>query len=277
MAGTDPSTTPGSDAGPVFRPVRTLRAFEEVCEQIRRQVADGTLQPGQRLPGEKELAEQFSISRSGVREALRSLEVAGVVESRTGVNGGVFIRRAGSTEGIAQAVRDLVGLGQIPTASVIEARIELTNVAIRLACERATEAELDAIEADIEYHAELFRQGRGSRNTRLVGEFYRLLARATHNEVIVMLVDSLSEIVRTLLARIDPKPLEEMVQVRRQVLSHLRARDAAKACAVMTAHQQQLVDYLEAFSRAPAATAADPPAPSPTQAPTTAPVKRVRR
>lgn len=235
-------------AQPLFQPVRTRRAFEAVCDQIRRQVADGTLQPGHRLPGERELAEQFDISRSGVREALRSLEQAGLVEARTGVNGGFYIR-SGEPEGITQAVRDMVALGQMPTASVTEARIELTNVALRLACQRASEAELDAIEADIDFHAELFRHGRGSRNVRSVGEFYRLLARATHNEVIVMLVDALSEVVRTLLARIDPKPREDMISVRRKVLRHLRARDADKACAAMTLHLKHLNEYLEQQSR----------------------------
>ncbi|MEO8296315.1 MAG: FCD domain-containing protein [Burkholderiales bacterium] len=249
----DPKTmvilAPQPQGGPVFEPVRTRRAFEAVCDQIRQQVAAGTLQPGRRLPGDKELAEQFSISRSGVREALRSLEMAGVVESRTGVNGGVFIR-SGSTEGIAQAVRDLVGLGQVPTASVIEARIELMNVAIRLACERATEAELDAIEADIDRLEQLFRQGRGTRNVRLLNEFYRLLARATHNEVIVMLVDSLTQIVRTLLARIDPlKPQDNLIAERRKVLHHLRARDASGASTAMAQQQQQLIDYLEMHER----------------------------
>jgi DNA-binding FadR family transcriptional regulator len=244
-----------------FRPVRTRRAFEGVCDQIRRQVADGTLQPGHRLPGEKELAEQFRIPRSAVREALRSLEGAGVVEARTGLNGGVFIK-TGTTEGIAQAVRDMVGLGQVPTASVIEARIELTSVAIRLACERATAAELDAIEADIDYHEELFLIKGGSRNTRKLGEFYRLLARATHNEVILMLVDSLSEIVRTLLARIDPKPREDMIQVRRTVLRHMRARDARRAVAAMIAHQQQLAAYLEEIDREKAAAQPDAAAPA---------------
>ena len=232
-------------AAPVFEPVRTRRTFEAVCDQIRRHVADGSLQPGHRLPGERELAEQFDISRSGVREALRSLELAGIVVARTGVNGGFFIRSGGS-DGIAQAVRDMVALGQVPTASVTEARIELTCVAIRLACQRATDAELDAIEADIDHHTALFRQSGGSRDLRSVGEFYRLLARATHNEVIVMLVDALSEIVRTLLARIDPKPREDIIAVRRQVLQHIRARNADRACDAMAAHLRHLNDYLEA-------------------------------
>lgn len=243
----DPAlVTPG---GPIFQPVRTRRTFEAVCDEIRRQVSNGSLQPGHRLPGERELAEQFDISRSGAREALRSLEVSGLVEVRTGVHGGFFIN-TGQPQGLAQAVRDMVSLGQIPTTSVTEARIELTCVAIRLACGRATEAEFDAIEADIDFHAALFRERGGSRNTHSVGEFYRLLARATHNDVIVMLVDALSEIVRSLLARIDPKPREDIIQVRRKVLRHLRTRDADKACAAMTEHLNNLNDYLEEQSRA---------------------------
>jgi len=232
------------DQGPRFQPVRTRRTFEAVCDQIRRQVADGTLQLGQRLPSERELAEQFDISRGGVREALRSLELAGLVEARTGATGGFFIRSSGS-DGITQAVRDMVAIGQVPTDNVTEARIELTCVAIRLACQRATAEELDAIEADIDHHAALFKAGRGSRNTRALTEFYRLLAKATHNEVIVMLIDALSEIVRTLLARIDPQPMPSIIAVRRKVLKHVRAGEADKACAVMTAHLRNLNRYLE--------------------------------
>lgn len=237
----------GAEA-PVFQRVRVRRAFEAVCDQIRLQVANGTLQPGHRLPSERELAEQFNISRSGVREALRSLELAGIVEARTGVYGGVFIS-SGDSGGIAQAVHDVVSLGRMPTESVTEARIELTCVAIRLACKRATPAELDAIEADIEHMAALFRQGKGLRNTRSLGEFYRLLARATHNDVIVMLVDALSEVVRTLLAQIDPAPRTDIVEVRRKVLRQMRAGDAARACATMTQHFEHLNSYLEVQSR----------------------------
>ena len=160
-----PRATAADDPGPRFSPVRTRRAFEAVCDQVRRQVADGVLQPGQRLPGERDLAQQFGVSRSGVREALRSLELAGLVEARTGATGGFFIRSSGAgsaSDSVTQAVRDMVALGQVPTASITEARIELTCVAIRLAARRATPAELDALEADVAHHAELFRRGRGS-------------------------------------------------------------------------------------------------------------------
>lgn len=234
----------GDSAPALFQSVRTQRTFEAVGEQIRKQVVQGLLRPGQRLPSERELAQQFGVSRTGVREALRSLELAGLLEARTGSTGGFYIRDRG-TQGVVQSVRDMVAMGQVPTASITEARIELTCLAIRLACERASDSELDTLEADIEHHAGLFRAGHASRNPRALGEFYRLLARATRNDVIVMLVDALSEVVRALLVRADPQPQEDMIRVRRTVLQYLRARDADRACTAMTRHLLQLHELLE--------------------------------
>lgn len=238
-----------AESTPVFTPVHTRRAFEAVCDQIRQQVAGGALAPGQRLPIERELSEQFGVSRSAVREALRSLEMAGVVQAQTGVNGGFFIMQ-GHSDGVTQAVRDMVAVGQIPSADITEARILVTGLAIRLACERATEDDYTAIERDIERYAAIARKGEPLRDGAAITGFYRLIARATHNEVIVMLVDALSEIVRTLLARIDAIPRDNVVQVRRKVLRHLRERNADKASAAMTRHLQALNEYIEERGRA---------------------------
>ena len=243
--------------GPVFRAVHIRRSFEVVCDQIREQISLGQLRQGDRLPPEKDLAEQFDISRSAVREALRSLEAAGLVEARTGINGGFFIH-SGKPAALTQSVQDLVSLGQLSIANVTEARVELMNVAIRLACNRATAEELDAIEADITHHTELFRTGQGSRNTKSVIEFYRLIARATHNEVIVVMVDALSEIIRTLLAQVNPQPRKDIMQVRRKVLALLRARDAEAACEAMTNHLMNVSDYLMSESRKSPSTARRP-------------------
>jgi len=221
--------------------------FEVICDQIRERISQGKLQPGDRLPSEKELAEQFDISRTVVHEAIRSLEIAGLVEVRTGINGGVFIH-SGSTSGIKQVVQDMVALGQISIASVTEARIELMATAIRLACERATEDDWDAIEADIAYHSQLFEQGRGSRNTQSVIRFYELIARATHNDVIVMMVEALSEVIQTLLIRVSPTPRKDIMDVRRQVLLLMRKRKAKAATEAMTKHLLLVSDYLESES-----------------------------
>lgn len=135
------------------------------------------------------------MSRTAVREAMRSLENAGIVQCQQGMGGGAFIRKRDSST-VTQAVGDMVMLGQIPSHSVTEMRIILTEQAIRLACERATEEDFQAIEQDIDRAEELTLRGDFSRRNAYITEFYRILAQATHNQVMVMLVESLSELTR---------------------------------------------------------------------------------
>jgi GntR family transcriptional repressor for pyruvate dehydrogenase complex len=125
-------------------------------------------------------------------------------------------------------------------------------VAIRMACRNATDAEFDAIHADIDHHARLFREGRASRDSTEVTRFYHLLAQATHNDVIVAIVDALSENLRIQLARLGPQPQAEMVPARRRVLKLLRERDADGACAAMTSYLRKLDRYLEQGAGKPA-------------------------
>ena len=243
-----PTRTAPAVVEPDFAVVKTRRAFEEIRDQIEREVAAGRLRPGDRLPAERDLAEQFGVSRTAVREALRSLEMAGIVECQKGIHGGPVIKR-GDPALITRAVRDLVFLGQVSTDAVTEARILITNDAIRLACERATEEDLAAIERDIELWAELAGGGADARRSADIVEFYRLLGRATHNEVIVMMLDSLSEIVRLLLERVGPAPRDDVALVRRRILKHLRARNADSAVREMTNHLRRLSRHLQELEK----------------------------
>ncbi|MGX9935166.1 FadR/GntR family transcriptional regulator [Advenella kashmirensis] len=241
-----PSKNPvDQEIQPIFKMVRPRRAFEDICLQIRRELSEGRLKPGARLPAERDLAEQLGVSRTAVREAIRSLEVAGVVSSERGINGGTFIQH-GDPEIITQAVQDMVLLGRISIDSLTETRIMLMNDALRLACERATNVDLDAIERDIDLVEELTLSGNLTRRSTYIINFYNLVARATNNEVMAMLINSLSEIVRQLLDRISLDPRSDVVEVRRQILKHLRARDADAAIQEMTQHLERLSQQLRA-------------------------------
>lgn len=236
--------------------VRTQRSFEQVCAQIRKLVAQGALAPGDRLPHETELAQKLKVSRTAVREALRSLELAGIVEMQTGVRGGFFISQ-GHPQGLTQAVRDMVALAQVSADEITEARLQLTRVAIELACERGTEEDFDAIQAEIDAFEQLTKEGAmPTRATPVVTEFYRVLAMATHNRVIVMMVESLSELVRGMLATIDLAVYPDVVKVRRKVLRHLRAREAQKASEALVKHLQVVTAVLKEQQSRPAPGAA---------------------
>jgi DNA-binding FadR family transcriptional regulator len=227
----------------LFQPVRTRRCFEAVCDRIREQLMSGELKPGDQLPGERELAKRFGIGRAAARDALRSLEVSGVVEARKGIQGGFFIKNGGSG-GLAQTVQDMVSLAQASLENVMEARTEIICVAIRLACPRATDEEFDAIQRDIDLHTDLFRLGRASRNTQSVIEFYRLIAQAAHNPLVLMMVDALSEVYRGMLASVDPRPNKDIMVVRQRVLDLMRKRNAQAASDAMAEHLRRVTEYL---------------------------------
>jgi GntR family transcriptional regulator, transcriptional repressor for pyruvate dehydrogenase complex len=225
---------------PAFGPIPRRRAFEEVCETIRNQLSIRALRPGDKLPAERELASQLGVSRSALREALRTLELAGILELKKGVKGGAFVR-PGDPESMKRVLQDLVHLGTISLDDLTEARLLIQSGVIRLACERATRDDIELISVNIEKTAEMTRLGRHEDRLRYVFEFYRLLAFSTRNEVLIIMVDSLTDILLRFLRRITGGgPQAGLVESRLRFLKHLRARDADKAVAEMESHLSKL-------------------------------------
>src|ERR1700730_11793766 len=178
----------GVTAPVTFRPIRTRRAFEEICERIREQLALGVLKPGDKLPPERDLAQQLGVSRNVLREALRSLEMAGVLRLLKGVKGGAFIQE-GDTSRMNEVMRDMLSLGTISVRELSEARIHVLDLAVRLACVNARQADFEALQANIERTDLATRDGRLLDRVECSREFYKLLALATGNKVIAMIME----------------------------------------------------------------------------------------
>src|SRR6202011_1806426 len=176
-----------------FRPIHTRRAFEEICARIREQLALGVLTPGDKLPPERDLAQQLGVSRNVLREALRSLEMAGVLRLQKGVKGGAFIQE-GDTSRMNDVMQDMLSLGTISVRELSEGRINVLELVVRLACANARHADFQALEANIERTELATREGRLLDRVECSREFYKLLASATGNNVIAMIVDSVTEI-----------------------------------------------------------------------------------
>lgn len=107
-----------------WRPVRRTRTFEEVLAQIERRIEADGLTPGDRLPGERQLAEQLQVSRASVREAMRVLETLGVVSSNVGRGadaGAVLTARPGSA--LTDLLRLHLRLSNLSMRDIIDARL----------------------------------------------------------------------------------------------------------------------------------------------------------
>ena len=224
-----------NDQPPVnFGPVRGARLFEEICEQIRGQLLHGKLSPGDKLPAERDLAEQFGVSRAAVREALRTLEVSGLVELRKGSKGGAFMLNEGAP--LTQSFESMLDLGRISMRDFTEARIVISEVVVRLACERGTKKHFDAIERDIDRVEESLARREGYKNLDVITEFYDLLAVATGNQMLRFIVHGIAQVLTGLIRARQPAPLHDLVDRRREILRKLRARDAAGAGRLLSNH-----------------------------------------
>lgn len=249
---TEPQATALMEAGDPaavagFTRVRNKRGYEYVYEQIREAIISGRYRPGDRLPAEREMAQIFGVSRHGVREAIRGLESSGLVEIRLGVLGGAYVA-SGDLGTVAQSMRVLASLGALSNESLLEARILLTSDVLRLACERATEEDLKRIEDDIAITERQFTRPGAQRNAQIT-QFYRLLAAATHNQVLVMLTDSLAQAVYVRLMRGGPKINRDIGKLRRRIVGYIRAGDAESAIEEITRHLQGLEESMLAAER----------------------------
>ena len=222
---------------------KTQRAFEIICERIRADLANGTLKPGDKLPAERDLAIQFEVSRSALREALRSLEVAGIIRNMKGVKGGAFVQEA-APDRIVQAMQDYVSLGDVTLRELTEARIAMQDVIVRLACARASEADLVELEQIARDTATV--SGVEARY-RCAVAYYRVLARATGNRIFAIFVDSLASILHPFVQGPDYETLQEsLIQSRLRLVDHLRARDADAAATEMREHLERVHVHVRA-------------------------------
>jgi DNA-binding FadR family transcriptional regulator len=226
-----------------YRPIRTPRVYEEVCAQIRHLVAVGELKPGDRLPTERELAELLKVSRMAVREALRSLEIAGMIRLRSGSKGGAFIREDNAGT-LVQPMQDMLDLGHISLEELTEVRLMVLDVATRLAVERASDAELDALDANVDETERLTREGKYAERTWVALEFYFLLMRATRNKAMYAIAEPIIEILRRIIEQAGPGPDTRLVASRRKLVKALRARDAEKAATEMRTYLHRIHRHL---------------------------------
>jgi len=168
--------------------VRRPASYELVLEQVRRAIQLGRFDAGTRLPSERELAQQFGVSRTTVREALRVLQGEGLVEVRRGRNGGsvVVSPRASRAEIARHLSRRLAEI-----EVVVDFRLIVEPAAARLAAERRTRRDVSRLRGLVAAMDELVAgpDGAPSRFFALDSELHHSIAEATRSPLLVAAVD----------------------------------------------------------------------------------------
>jgi len=175
----------------IYHEVTRGRLYEEIVSQIQDLIIQEQLQPGDKLPPERQLIKQFGVSRTVVREAIRALEEKGLVEVKHGR--GVYVAQL-SSDSVSESLALLFRVRKSSLMALLEVR-EILEVEIAgLAAQRATEEDKEEMEQALRHEAELLDS---------LGEyveadlrFHELLTKAAHNEVLPILLNPLAELLR---------------------------------------------------------------------------------
>jgi DNA-binding FadR family transcriptional regulator len=223
--------------------VNSLRRYQQIAAAIERAVADGQYQPGQRLASERDLAEEFGVSRPTVRRAVIALEMRGLLEARQG--SGVFVRQPSAVPPAQAAAQKDLDIGAFDHA---EARRLFEGEVAALAATLITDEELAYLESLV---VEMNNKEATKEQSELADrQFHIAIAQATRNTAIVRIVESTwdlrykSSLCMQMLDRareVRRMPLNDEHQA---IVESLRTRDPKAARAAMQAHLGGLIENL---------------------------------
>jgi len=214
-------------------------------------ITSGQIASGEFLPPEIELCRRLGVSRATVREALRTLETRGLVQSRHGVGVQVSDETAGA---VAEAIGLLLRRRGAGPRDMLEVRLMLECQSAALAAERATDGDLAALEAAIEamHAADMTTAERVDADL----DFHIKLAEAAKNEVLAALVHALRGLLRETIAatfEVD-SGVDVRIDAHGRVLDAVRAHDGSAAAEAMRVHllaTEELVYRIAAIGERP--------------------------
>jgi GntR family transcriptional repressor for pyruvate dehydrogenase complex len=233
---------------PAFKPIKQSRISKEVTEQLKHAILLGQFQTGDKLPPERELAEQFQVSRVAVRESLRVLESAGFLTTRPGVTGGTFVTDL-TFEHLSNAFIDLFMSEKISIPELVHVRILVEPEIARLAALHAygESAELlkEALEAE-----ELPSSGLVEDLNRKTLVHY-ILAEMCGNRFLEALERSLTALTRRVIQAVEPERWwMHPAGMHRPVIDAVLARNPDAAAEAMRKHAVEFGENLSKMEKA---------------------------
>lgn len=229
-----------------LRVQRVRPAYRQVADELRSQIMQGILEPGARLPAEAELTTMFGVSRSTVREALRSLASQHLIETRRGVQGGSFVSAPDPTklvEDVGSALGVLVATPQLRIGDLLEARLLLEPAAARLAAQRADEETVEALRAA----ATAPRDPRDPSGFVPHLDFHTTILMATGNLMFTMMGQPVGDVLRTKLDRaaVAREQWDEVDACHATIAEHIARGEAEQAEEAMRDHLLDLRELYE--------------------------------
>lgn len=217
---------------------RSTRLSDKVADAMLETILNRGLRPGAPLPSERELGEQYGVSRTVIREAVRALTSRGVIDARAGR--GLTVAQVGA-EAVSTSLKLYLHGQELPYAKIHEVRASLETQIAGYAAERATDAEIQELR---EITEEMRRhEDDVDKHSLSDVEFHRILARMTHNELYLIMLDSIGPVmleIRRATFRLPNDPLNAYEEHMR-IIDAVARRDPEAAREAMRQHLENAV------------------------------------
>jgi len=225
-----------------FKQIKNNKVYEQIIEQIRELIYEGELKKGDRLPSERQLKKDLSVSRASIREAFSALEMIGLIESRPGE--GTFIRDS-FDEDIFNPLSLILLLNDNVAEELLELRKVLEIDCVKLAAKRATEEQITEMKSYIDDLIDS--SGYEEDSIKADKMFHYTIAKASGNKVLLFFMRSISEAMdfhikntRTKLVSKE-ETMSDFAKQHQQIFKALKAHNPEKAAEEMKNH----LDYVE--------------------------------
>lgn len=223
----------------MFKPANKSTLYEDVLHQVLDAVKRGKWEPGEKIPGELALAEQFQVSRNCIREALKALSILKIVEAKPGQ--GTFVAEDALRQITNRELTEHLS-ENVSIIELMEIRILLETQLVRWAIERGTDEEFERLKDIIQEEREFGRELTES-SLQPRAEFHRVLAEIAGNSLAVKFLNSIRsefDAQRKRYLDIPQDKWEDMMNEHEKILELIVSRDMKKAIAEMERHLQRM-------------------------------------
>ncbi|MFH0786908.1 MAG: GntR family transcriptional regulator [Pseudomonadota bacterium] len=222
---------------------KTFKISDQIIDQIRDAILSGKLKPRDRLASEKELADQFSVSKATMREAMRVLEVMGLIEMRKGVSGGIFIAEVDMRTTI-HSIINFLHFQPISIKEITMLRYLIEPTVAQIAASKITAK-------DIQNLKKILDEKTSGNDNEIFKEisFHRYLARMAENTLLILIVDFVDNLLSSLKSKMKLSSdfYREVRKAHQHILDCLIRKDAIGAGIAMTQDLLEVDRYLCRF------------------------------
>lgn len=234
----------------MFKTVKTNKVSESIIQQIREAIFAGRLQPGDKLPSERELIKTFHVSKATMREALRSLEVLGFLEIRQGGSGGAFVTTI-DTKKARELFTNILHFKKLTLKHLAEVRVILETHTAATAANTITASELKQLRTLVEQAQDDLNQKDLSRLRRNELDFHRIIGNACGNPLLSLFIDLVHNLLADAKEVLKPKSdfSLRVLEAHQRIYAALKDRNAEKARLEMHRHLMEVEEDLVSIQK----------------------------